>query len=117
MAVATLREHTRSFFGLCYACLSGLSSDGPRCRFIGEVGLALALVLPLLSAVPVHAAESLRTGEIALSTCDHDAGAICSLTWRRKQFIDDYDHGCQLQSAVSFDGRGESENPTEAGAS
>jgi hypothetical protein len=79
--------------------------------------LLLSGILLFTSLASVHAAESLRSGEIALSTCDHDAGAICSLTWRGKQFIDDYDHGRQLQSAVSFDGRGESENPTEAGAS
>jgi hypothetical protein len=53
---------------------------------------------------------------ITIRTCDHDAGAICSLTWRNKEFIDDYDHGRQLQSAVAFDGMGESFNPTEAGA-
>ena len=53
---------------------------------------------------------------ITIRTCDHDAGAICSLTWRNKEFIDDYDHGRQLQSASSFDGLGESFNPTEAGA-
>lgn len=37
-----------------------------------------------------------------IRTCDYDAGAICSLTWNGQQFIDDYDHGRQLQSAVTF---------------
>ncbi len=54
---------------------------------------------------------------ITITTCSHDVGAICSLTWRNKEFIDDYDHGRQLHSASSFDGLGESFNPTEAGAS
>lgn len=54
---------------------------------------------------------------ITIKTWSHDAGAICSLTWRNKEFIDDYDHGRQLQSASSFDGDGEYFNPTEAGAS
>ncbi len=53
---------------------------------------------------------------IVIRTCAHDAGAICSLTWRGKEFINDYDHGRQLQSASSFDGLGEWFNPTEAGA-
>ncbi|MBI3898422.1 MAG: hypothetical protein HY308_09020 [Gammaproteobacteria bacterium] len=54
---------------------------------------------------------------ITIKTCAHDAGAICSLTWRDKQFINDFDHGRQLQSASHFDGRGEAFNPTEAGGS
>ena len=53
---------------------------------------------------------------IEIRTCAHDAGAICSLTWRNRQFIDDFDHGRQLQSASSFDGLGEAFNPTEAGS-
>ncbi|WP_444907985.1 hypothetical protein ACJJIR_08305 [Microbulbifer sp. SSSA008] len=53
---------------------------------------------------------------IEIKTCDHDAGAVCSLTWRGKQFINDYDHGRQMQSACHFDGLGEAYNPTEAGS-
>lgn len=54
---------------------------------------------------------------LKIRTCDYDAGAICSLRWGNKEFIDDYDHGRQLQSASSFDGLGEDFNPTEAGGS
>lgn len=57
-----------------------------------------------------------QDGEVTIRTCDYDAGAICSLTYKGKQFLDNYDHGRQMQSAVSFDGRGEVENPTEAGS-
>ena len=53
---------------------------------------------------------------MTLKTCSHDAGAICSLIYNGKQFLNDYDHGRQLQSASSFDGLGESFNPTEAGS-
>jgi len=42
-------------------------------------------------------------------------GAIYSLTWRDKEFINSSDNGRELQSASSFDGLGESYNPTEAG--
>jgi len=54
---------------------------------------------------------------LTIRSCNHNAGAICSLKWRGKEFIDDYDHGRQLQSASSFDGLGEDFNPIEAGGS
>ena len=54
---------------------------------------------------------------ITITTCAHDAGAICSLSWRNKEFIDDADHGRQLQSASFFDELDGGFNPTEAGAS
>ncbi|MBT3180630.1 MAG: T9SS type A sorting domain-containing protein [Candidatus Marinimicrobia bacterium] len=55
--------------------------------------------------------------EITITTTDRLAGAIHSLTWNGKEFIDSYDHGRQLQSACHFDGFGECYNPTEAGSS
>ncbi len=54
---------------------------------------------------------------IVISTTQRLAGAIGSLTWNGKEFIDSYDHGRELQSATSFDGYGECFNPTEAGSS
>jgi hypothetical protein len=60
--------------------------------------------------------------EIVLTTTDRLAGAIHSLTWNGKEFIDSRDHGRQLQSASSFDmGKkqpfwAECFNPTEAGS-
>lgn len=54
---------------------------------------------------------------IVIKTCDSTAQAICSLTWRDKEFVNNYDHGRQIQSASSFDYLGENFNPTEAGAS
>lgn len=60
--------------------------------------------------------------EIVITTTQRLAGAIHSLTWNGKEFIDSTDHGRQLQSAASFD-RGkpgpycaECFNPTEAGS-
>ncbi len=55
--------------------------------------------------------------EITITTTERLAGAIHSLTWNGKEFIDSYDHGRQLQSACHFDGFGECFNPTEAGSS
>lgn len=81
--------------------------------------------IALLAAFTASAAPLTLTGNgITIKTCDHDAGAICSVTWNGKEFIDDYDHGRQLQSAVAFgptkedvNGNSEAYNPTEAGAS
>jgi len=44
------------------------------------------------------------SSEITIRTTSRLAGAIDSLTWNGKEFIDSFDHGRQLQSAASFDG-------------
>lgn len=58
--------------------------------------------------------------EIVITTTDRVAGAIDSLTWNGKEFIDSADHGRQLQSASNLDCgtpiRCETFNPTEAGS-
>lgn len=58
--------------------------------------------------------------EIVVTTTRRVAGAVHSLTWGGREFIDSFDHGRQLQSASSFDaGRPfvpETFNPTEAGS-
>jgi hypothetical protein len=58
--------------------------------------------------------------DIVITTTARVAGAIHSLTWNGKEFIDSTDHGRQIQSAANFDcGRdlvAEVFNPTEAGS-
>ena len=54
---------------------------------------------------------------VVLGTSQRTAGAIDSLTWNGVEFVNSFDHGRQLQSALHFDGYGECENPTEAGSS
>jgi len=58
--------------------------------------------------------------EIVIRTTSRLAGAIDSLTWRGREFIDSHDHGRQLQSASNWDAGGdlhaETFNPTEAGS-
>ena len=54
--------------------------------------------------------------ELTISSSPRFAGAINSLSWNGKEFINQDDHGRELQSAVSFDGLGECYNPTEAGS-
>lgn len=53
---------------------------------------------------------------IAVGVSARTAGAIDSLTWGGTQFVNAFDHGRELQSAVTFDGYGECLNPTEAGS-
>ncbi len=58
--------------------------------------------------------------EIVIKTTSRLAGAIHSLTWNGREFINSHDHGRQLQSAANFDLQsrftGETFNPTEAGS-
>lgn len=54
--------------------------------------------------------------DIVVSTSSRMAGAIDSLTWSGREFVNTYDHGRELQSAASFDDYGECLNPTEAGS-
>lgn len=58
--------------------------------------------------------------EIVITTTARLAGAIHSLTWDGREFINSADHGRQLQSACSFDNsptaNAETFNPTEAGS-
>ena len=59
-------------------------------------------------------------GGITIRTTSRLAGAIHSLKWNGKEFIDSHDHGRQLQSAINLDVgdsmRPETFNPTEAGS-
>ncbi len=60
--------------------------------------------------------------DIVVTTTDRCAGAIESVQWKGKEFIDSVDHGRELQSAASFDAGSkepfwaERYNPTEAGS-
>jgi hypothetical protein len=58
--------------------------------------------------------------EIVITTTSRLAGAIHSLRWNGREFINSYDHGRQLQSASNLDNgspiTAETYNPTEAGS-
>ena len=58
--------------------------------------------------------------EIVIKTTTRTAGAIDSLTWNGREFINTFDHGRQLQSACNLDCgtpiTAETFNPTEAGS-
>jgi hypothetical protein len=89
-------------------------------------------LLLLFSGLPTAGhADELPTGnavirsnagpsEIVITTTARLAGAIHSVAWNGREFIDSADHGRQLQSAANFDCGGrfvpELFNPTEAGS-
>ncbi len=74
------------------------------------------------AAVNGNARIRARAGEseIVLTTTNRVAGAIHSVTWGGREFINSFDHGRQLQSASNLDCggefHGETFNPTEAGS-
>jgi hypothetical protein len=88
---------------------------------------AVLLLLPARVATCADLAEGNATiraaagpSQIVITTTPRVAGAIHSLTWNGREFIDSYDHGRQLQSASNFDNAtpisAETFNPTEAGS-
>ncbi|MCF7816483.1 MAG: hypothetical protein K9M54_01275 [Kiritimatiellales bacterium] len=91
------------------------------------VGLAVLACCRSLADEPPPSGNGVIRGkagssEIVITTTDRLAGAIHSLTWGGKEFIDSHDHGRQLQSAASFNCGESGEfwaeryNPTEAGS-
>jgi hypothetical protein len=57
-----------------------------------------------------------RNDIISVTASRRVAGAIDSVFWNGKEFINSYDHGRQLQPALSKNGFGECYNPTLAGS-
>ena len=97
----------------------------PRTRIVW-FSVAVALLAGAASpplAAPVSGDAVIRRpasgSEIVITTTSRLAGAIHSLTWGGRQFIDSLDHGRQLQSASNLDLGcqlfNECFNPTEAG--
>lgn len=85
--------------------------------FAMSVNVTAADVLPSGDAV---IRSPYAGADIVITTTSRLAGAIHSLTWNGREFIDSADHGRQLQSASNFDAGsafiGETFNPTEAGS-
>jgi hypothetical protein len=86
--------------------------------------MLLAHAAMLNAAAPEVAGDAVIRGpaggsEIVITTTSRLAGAIHSLTWNGREFIDSHDHGRQLQSASNLEVDGtifnETFNPTEAG--
>lgn len=54
--------------------------------------------------------------DIVIKTTANLAGAIDSLTWKGKEFVNSTDHGRQIQTAWTVNNYGQCYNPTEAGS-
>ncbi|MBI3877086.1 MAG: hypothetical protein HY300_14210 [Verrucomicrobia bacterium] len=83
----------------------------------------MLLCAPASAATPTGDAQiraQAGKSEVVITTTKRLAGAIHSLTWDGREFINSADHGRQLQSACSFDNsptaNAETFNPTEAGS-
>lgn len=96
-----------------------------RIRVKQAVLTALFLALgPCLCAGLAEGDAQISAGtndsRIVITTTGRLAGAIGSVVWRGKEFINSSDHGRELQSAASFDDTpkagAETFNPTEAGS-
>ena len=93
---------------------------------LNPIFAVVLFLLPLteLRAAPPDGAATIRApaggSEIVITTTPRLSGAIHSLTWNGKEFIDSFDHGRQLQAASNLDFgtpiTGETYNPTEAGS-
>lgn len=71
-----------------------------------------------LCAEPARTPEHrISNGVLSLGICNRDAGAVCSIIYGGHEFVNDYDHGRQMQVAwfVNGDLTG-AINPTEAGS-
>ncbi len=103
-------------FGLAASCSAGLCPNP-----FDPVGIsaraedAASIIWPSPSR-RVEISRPFGGSEIVIGASSRTAGAIDSLVWNGRQFVNAYDHGRELQSAASFDGYGECFNPTEAGS-
>lgn len=88
-----------------------------RVMAVASVALAGLHLTPVVAATADMTIEAHALGStIRLQTSARYAGAVSSLVFRGKEYVDTLDHGRELQSASSFDGWGECFNPTEAGS-
>lgn len=99
-----------------------------------RIWTSISFATLIFVAIPLFAEENTRKisgdsvitrqagkSKIRIITTSRLAGAIHSLRWNGKEFIDSFDHGRQLQSACSFNlsrpgFHAECFNPTEAGS-
>jgi len=86
--------------------------------FLWSASLLAAPDAPLIGDAELKGA--IGGQPLVLRTTSRLAGAIDSVRWAGVEFIDTYDHGRQLQSALNADVEGvfhpECYNPTEAGS-
>ncbi|ATB39963.1 hypothetical protein CYFUS_005411 [Cystobacter fuscus] len=92
-----------AFGGDCSAALQHYLNHG---RSEGRVGVSVGAY---------DGRYTVKNDIIAVGGSNRVAGAVDSLYWGGREFISSWDHGRQLQMALSGNGWGECYNPTEAG--
>ncbi len=100
MRVRLARKRTLFAAAICMSAVVGVSRSN-------EVHLV----------TPYSVFGEFKGRPVMVTATSRSAGAIESLQWGGVEFLDANDHGRHLQSAVSFDGLTECDNPTEAGSS
>ena len=65
----------------------------------------------------IQISHNVSGAELTIGASTRFAGAIDSLIWNNKEFINNFDHGRELAYAWHLNGYGECENPTEPGSS
>ncbi len=84
-----------------------------------NLAFSLILVIVLISSngVAIETSLPFHGQNISISLGAGYGGAISSLKWGNKEFVDSHDHGREIQSAVTYNRQSECDNPTEAGSS
>lgn len=102
----------RAAFGSNYTALyAHYINYGIAERRNGAEGSSVPAPAPAPSGLSAH------RGELTISPyLTSFAGAIGSIVFRGKQFVNAHDHGRLFQTAMQVDGYGECNNPTEAGS-
>jgi hypothetical protein len=100
MRVRLARKRSLLAAGICLGAIVGVSQSNEA-----------------LLTMPYSIFGEFKGRAVMVTATSRSAGAIESLQWGGVEFIDAHDHGRDLQSAVSFDGLTECDNPTEAGSS
>lgn len=117
MSLTALRHLVASSFGVALGIFGTCFGQSPP---------ELSLTAPESEPSSIQNDATIRGmidgSPITLTVTKRLSGAVHSLQWRDKEFIDSADHGRQLQSASSFDAMqdgpfwAECYNPTEAGS-
>src|SRR5437763_4350047 len=85
-------------------------------------GATVALILSAVSATRAQVNGNATISapalgqQLSVSTSSQYAGAVSSIKWGNKEFINNWDHGRQLQLNIQFFNRFICYNPYEAGS-
>src|SRR3954471_13524323 len=90
-------------------------------RSLYRTSAVSAMLVALICGVAVSQAQvngnaTVSASDISVSTSSKFAGAVSSIKWKGKEYINNWDHGRQLQTNMQFFERYCCYNPYEAGS-